>query len=91
MEDVQGGDLSARKRILSNSQFWLSYDLLKKRPKLGIQLPNAGDDNPSCRILTVRNIISTLVLYYVKMYQFPLRSGGVRSMMDVRVFWCVEM
>ena len=27
--------------------------LAKKRPKLGIQLRNAGDDNQSCRILTV--------------------------------------
>ena len=27
--------------------------LAKKRPKLVIQLPNAGDDNQSCRILTV--------------------------------------
>ena len=27
--------------------------LAKKRPKLGVQLPNAGDDNQSCHILTV--------------------------------------
>ena len=51
--DVQGGDISARKRIVQNSQFWLSYYLLKKRPKLGIQIPNAGDGNQSCHILTV--------------------------------------
>ena len=61
--------------------------LAKKRPKLGIQLPNAGDDNQSCRILTVlfieligsgfRSIISTVVLYSIQKYQFMHHSGGV--------------
>ena len=32
MTDVQGGDLLARKMIFSNSQFWLSYNLLKNAP-----------------------------------------------------------
>ena len=27
--------------------------LPKKRPKLGMQIPNAGDDNQSCHILIV--------------------------------------
>ena len=53
MADVQGCGLSARRGMFTNSQIWLSYDLLKKRPKLGIQLPNARDDNKSCHILTV--------------------------------------
>ena len=39
------------KRFLPNSPFWLGYYLLKI-PKSGIQLPNAGDDNQKCRILT---------------------------------------
>ena len=29
------------------------YLLAKKRPKLGIHITNAGDDNQSCHILTV--------------------------------------
>ena len=29
MKYFQGGDLSARKRILKYSNFWLSYNLLK--------------------------------------------------------------
>ena len=51
MSDVQGGDLSDRKRIFQNCQFRLSYYLLKI-PKLGIQLPNAGENNQCCLILT---------------------------------------
>ena len=53
MEGVQGGDLLARKTISPNSLFWISYYLLLKCPKLGIQLSNAGDKNLNCRILTV--------------------------------------
>ena len=39
--------------IFPNFQFLLSYYLLKKLPKLGIHVPNAGDDNQSCLVLTV--------------------------------------
>ena len=52
MSDVQGGNISAHETMLSNSPFWLIYYLLK-RPKVGIQLPNSGDDNQGCHILRV--------------------------------------
>ena len=52
MSDVQGGDLSAR-RIISKLSILAKLLLAKKRPRLGLQLPNAGDDNQSCHILTV--------------------------------------
>ena len=32
MAYAQGGDIAARKRILSNSVFWLNYYLLKDAP-----------------------------------------------------------
>ena len=52
MEYLQGGVLLVRKRIF---KLYILDKLLlaKKRPKLGIQLPNSGDDNQSCCILTV--------------------------------------
>ena len=53
MEDVQGGNLSACKRIFYKESILTKSLLAKKRPKLGIQLPNAGDNNQSCRLLTV--------------------------------------
>ena len=53
MADVQKGDLQACKIILPDFKFGLSDYLLKKRPKLGIQLPNDGDDKKSFHILMV--------------------------------------
>ena len=53
MSDVQGGDLLSHKMILPNISILDKLLLVKKCPKLGIQIPNAGDDNQSCRILTV--------------------------------------
>ena len=44
MANVQGGDISARKRIFQFVNFGLVINLLKL-PKLGIQLPNSGYDN----------------------------------------------
>ena len=49
MSDVQVGDLSDHKRILQNSTFWLSDYFIKNGP----EQVYAGDDNHSCRILTV--------------------------------------
>ena len=84
---VQEGDPLAHKRIF---QFSILAKLLlaKNIPNyIGIQLPNAGDYNHSCHILTVlliktisygsRSMISTAVLYSIQMYQFLQRSGGV--------------
>ena len=80
MVDVQGGDILDHKSILQYSQFWLSNYLLK-HPKLGIQLPNAGDENQSVHILMVfliesivygfRSITSTVVL----LQYFILQTG----------------
>ena len=53
MADFQGGGLSDRRSIFSNYQFWLSWYLLKKHPRLGTQLHNAVDENQSCHILPV--------------------------------------
>ena len=52
MPGVQGGDLLDLTMISSQFSI-LAKLLLAKIPKLGIQLPNAGDDKQSCRILTV--------------------------------------
>ena len=91
MENAQGGDVLARK---SPPQFliFVKFLLAEKCPKLGIQLPNAGDDNQSCHILTIifiridwfgfRSIISTLVLYSIQMYQFLHRYLGVHRTLE---------
>ena len=52
MEDFQGGDLFACKSIFQMINFGKVINS-KKRPKLDIQLPNTGDDNQICHILTV--------------------------------------
>ena len=74
MAYFQGVDLLAHKSISQYSQFWIGYYLIKC-PKLGIQLPNAGDDNQSYHILTVifnligwlrvpeYNVYSSTILY----------------------------
>ena len=43
MEDVQGGVISACKMIFPYCQFLTKFLLAKIRPKLVIQLPNAGN------------------------------------------------
>ena len=62
--------------------------LAKKYPKLGKQIPNAGDDDQSCHILTVLfdridrlrvpqfNLFSSN-LFYIQMYRFIHSCGGV--------------
>ena len=54
-----------------------------------MQLPNVGDKNQSCHILTVilikiisyrfHSITYTLVIYYIQRYQFIYHSRGVHS------------
>ena len=53
MTDFQGGNLLARKNIFA--EFSIPDKLLfaKKRPRFGIKLPDAVDDNQSCHIFTV--------------------------------------
>ena len=63
MVDVQGGGLSARKRFFPNSQFGLSYYLLKTRPKLGIQLPFAVDDYWS--VGAKDSLLYSMIIYYL--------------------------
>ena len=52
MECVQGGDLSACKRIFQILNFE-EVITFQKHPKLGIHILNAGDDNKSFHIITV--------------------------------------
>ena len=78
MPDVQGGDILSFIRVFLKLSILAKLPLSKKRSKLGIQLPNAGDESQSCRILTVlligsigygfRSIISTVVLYSIQIY-----------------------
>ena len=96
MEYVQGGDLPVHKSILLISSFWLSYYLLGKCPKLGIQLPNAGGNNHNFRISTVLfnqidllrvsnyNIYSS-TLFYTNVYISTLIRGGEEVGMCVPV------
>ena len=44
MENAQGGDVLARK-FPPQFLIFVKFLLAEKCPKLGIQLPNAGDDN----------------------------------------------
>ena len=47
------GEISRPVKVFSKFSLLTKLLLAKKYPKLGIQLPNAGDDNRSCCILTV--------------------------------------
>ena len=61
MVDVQGSDLPAREKYFTKLSFLGKLLLAKKRPKLGIQLPNARYDNKSYHKLTViYNLIKNL-------------------------------
>ena len=61
--------------------------LAKKRPKLGIQLPNSGDDNQSCHILTVIfNPIKKLWILYYNLYISTLIYKNV--MIATSLQWC---
>ena len=63
MIDVQGGDISASKIILSNPQFCVSYYIIKNS-KLGIQIHNYGYDNQIHHMLTI-------VFNWIKKLQIP--------------------
>ena len=58
MADVKGGDISAYKSIFAKFSILDELLLSKQRPKLGIQIYNAGDDNHSCHILAFFKIES---------------------------------
>ena len=53
MVDVKGCDLLDHKRISPKFTILSKLLLPKKCPKLGIQIPNNGDDNQSHHILLV--------------------------------------
>ena len=64
--------------------------LAKKRPKLGIQLPNAGDDNQSCLMLMVIfNTIEHLQILYYNLYNSHLIYTNVMIVTALR--WCEQM
>ena len=50
---MQKGVISRPVKDFSKVSIFTKLLLALKLPKLGIQLPNAGDDNQSCCILTV--------------------------------------
>ena len=76
--------------------------LALKCPKLGIQLPNAGDDNQSCRILTVLfnrteqlhtmyyNIFSSTLIYTNAMIATSLQGGDHHHQDPTKVIHCKE-
>ena len=59
----------AMKEFFPNCQILTQLLPAKKRPKLGIHIPNAGDENQSCHILTVfLNLIEKLGILYYNIY-----------------------
>ena len=81
---------------------FVKFLLAEKCPKLGIQLPNAGDDNQSCRILTVLfnrteqlhtmyyNIFSSTLIYTNVMIATSLQGGDHHHQDPTKVIHCKE-
>ena len=85
MSDVQGGDIAAQKNVFPNTQFWLSYYLLKTsqisytasqiwrwQPKLS-SINSFLIELSSYRF---HSIIYAVLIYYKQIYQFMQRPGG---------------
>ena len=67
------GVISCPVKGFSNFPILTELLLAKRRPKLGIQLPNAGNDNQSCPILMfIFNQINHLWILYYNLYSITL-------------------
>ena len=85
MSDGQWGDILPVKgffQIINLTKLLLA----KRSPKLGIQLPNDGDDNQSCHILMVIfNWIEQLLILQYNIYSSTLIYTNVTIATSLRV------
>ena len=85
---ISKGDISGPINDFTKLSILAKLLLAQKRPKFGIQLPNAGCDNQSCRIFTVLfnrieqlqnmkyNIYSSTLFYTNVSISTALRGGA---------------